>query len=59
MHVSETARARESRSVGIADSQGDGRLYNFGMEMQNDIEMSEEQKIQLEKLREEALKPGK
>lgn len=63
VHVRETARARESRSVGIADSHGDERvpepLYNFGIDMQNDIEMSEEQKVQLEKLREEALKSGK
>lgn len=63
VHVRETARAIESRSVGIADSHGDERvpppLYNYGVDMQNDIEMSEEQKVQLEQLREEALKTGK
>mmetsp|Transcript_18974 Transcript_18974/g.22666 ORF Transcript_18974/g.22666 Transcript_18974/m.22666 type:complete len:126 (+) Transcript_18974:119-496(+) len=63
VHVKETARAIESRSVGIADSHGDERVpppvYNYGIDMQNDIEMTEEQKVQFEKLREEALKTGK
>jgi len=52
-HIQETARARETRAAGLTD----GSLQaNYGIDLDPSIETNDEQKVQLQKLREEASK---
>jgi hypothetical protein len=54
-HIQETARAKETKAAGLTDSQ---QKADYGVELDADtsVGMTEEQKVQLEKLRHEASK---
>lgn len=58
-----TARAQESRSSGSLDDKSGGgsgsTVFDFGVDLPPDAELSEEQREQLQQLREEATKAGK
>jgi hypothetical protein len=59
-----TARAIESRSSGSLDDSsksagGSQAVFDFGKNLPSDADLSEEQREQLEKLREEATRTGK
>lgn len=63
-HIEQTARARESRAAGLSEAKNksDGessKLYSFGADLDQGVELTEEQKTQLENLREEASKVHK
>jgi hypothetical protein len=58
-HIQQTARARESKAAGLsvsdtATNDSSSKLYSFGADLEKDIELTDEQKTQLSKLREEA-----
>jgi hypothetical protein len=58
-HVEQTARARESRAAGLSENKNESvdrssKLYSFGAELEKGIDLTDEQKAQLGKLREEA-----
>lgn len=57
-----TARAKKAVSVGSVEDEsrkGDrAPVFQFGTDLSPDVELSEEQTTQLEKLREEALRSG-
>ena len=57
-HIQETARAKETKAAGLADT---ALQADFGVDLDEDIEMemTDEQKLQLHKLREEASKLDK
>ena len=55
-HLQETDRARETRAAGLTN---DSLQANYGIDLDPTIEMSDEQKVQLQKLREEASKVKK
>jgi hypothetical protein len=55
--IEQTARARALQASGITDSQNDGnrsKIYSFGADLDQKIELNDEQKVQLENLRREA-----
>jgi hypothetical protein len=56
-----TARAHDSRSSGSLDdsSKTSSAVFDFGMDLSLDVELSEEQREQLKQLREEATRAGK
>jgi Zn-dependent oligopeptidase len=65
--IQQTARARETLAVGIADdlktnnSSGSStstssNVYSFGKDLEEGIELTDDQKLQLEKLRQETSK---
>jgi hypothetical protein len=59
-----TARAHDSRSSGSLDGSsktagGSTAVFNFGMDLSLEVELSEEQREQLKQLREEATRAGK
>lgn len=51
-HIQETARAKETRAAGLEST----LQADFGMNLDASIEMTDEQKFQLQKLRDEASK---
>ena len=53
IHIQEAVRARDSREAGLVEK---SMRVNFGVKMDDSIEMNNDQKIQLEKLKEEATK---
>ena len=65
-HIGQAARARESRAFGLSGNEStsnsgvsesedsSSKLYSFGADLETGIELTDEQKSQLEKLREEA-----
>lgn len=54
-HIEGVARARETAAVGISDKNSESdKLYSFGADLDHGIEMTDEQKSQLEKLKDEA-----
>jgi hypothetical protein len=59
-----TARAQESRSSGLLDEssgkagEGGAKVFDFGMDLPSGAELSSEQREQLKKLKEEAMKTG-
>ncbi len=54
-HIEQTARARESRAAGISEIEDESaKLYSFGAELEQGVELTDDQKGQLEKLKEEA-----
>jgi hypothetical protein len=52
-HVRETARAKETKAAGLGV---DNKQVVFGMDLDEGVEMTDEQKLQLQNLREEATK---
>mmetsp|Transcript_35457 Transcript_35457/g.76923 ORF Transcript_35457/g.76923 Transcript_35457/m.76923 type:complete len:129 (+) Transcript_35457:192-578(+) len=64
-HLESTARARDTVSAGVLDDGGkegraaDSAVSQFGNDMPKDLQLSEEQLVQLAKLREEAQKAAK
>jgi hypothetical protein len=63
-HVLSTARAHDSRSSGSLEGSskaagGSTAVFNFGMDLSLEVDLSEEQKEQLKQLREEATRAGK
>jgi hypothetical protein len=62
--IQQTARAREMLAVGITEdtrmkrdeSQSSDVIYSFGKDLDSSIQLTDEQKSQLEKLREETSK---
>lgn len=59
-----TARAHDSRSSGSLDgvsktAGGSTAVFNFGMDLSLEVDLSEEQREQLKQLREEATRAGK
>lgn len=60
--IQQTARARETLAVGISDDVkgsggvGSSTIYSFGKDLDQGIELTDEQKVQLDKLREETSK---
>jgi hypothetical protein len=62
--ILKTARAHDSRSSGSLDDSsntagGSSAVFDFGMDLPLDAELSEEQREQMEQLREEATRAGK
>jgi Complex1_LYR-like len=59
--ITRTARAQEAVTVGQVDEpkSGKGGVFAYGADLPADLELSPEQEMQLEKLREEASKIGK
>mmetsp|Transcript_11912 Transcript_11912/g.18048 ORF Transcript_11912/g.18048 Transcript_11912/m.18048 type:complete len:120 (-) Transcript_11912:91-450(-) len=55
-HIEQTARARNSKAAGLADTKNDNtaRLYSFGASLNDEIDLTDEQKEQLMKLKDEA-----
>ena len=56
-HVLETARAKNVQAAGIVNDGsvgGTDDLYKFGAHLESNVEMTDEQKVQLSKLKEEA-----
>lgn len=54
-HIEGVARAREMEAVGISDKKTESdKLYSFGADLDHGIEMTDEQKAQLQKLKDEA-----
>lgn len=54
-----TARRRGAVETGVLESKDDAEAPGFGQQLPLDLELSDEQKAQLEKLREEAIQDGK
>lgn len=54
-HIEGVARARKALAVGISDQNSESdKLYSFGADLDHSIEITEEQKMQLQKLKDEA-----
>lgn len=54
-HIEGVARARKTLAVGISDQSSESdKLYSFGADLDHGIEMTDEQRMQLQKLRDEA-----
>jgi hypothetical protein len=58
-HILSTARAKQSIATGSLDDKQSGGSFSFGKDLPIDVELSDEQKDQLQKLKETATKPGK
>jgi len=61
-HIRQTTRAQTLKQSGISNERGNERIsrpIKFGTEIDKAIKMTDEQKLQLTKLREEALKSRK
>jgi hypothetical protein len=52
------ARAKQSVSVGSLGENNESSIFQFGRDLPQDVELSEEQLSQLEKLKDEAVKAG-
>lgn len=53
--IEETARARETLSTGISnDDTKESKLYQFGSDLDDHVELTDEQKVQLANLKKEA-----
>ncbi len=50
-HIQETSRAKEVQAAGLSESV----TADFGMDLDEGVQVTDEQKIQLQKLREEAI----
>ena len=58
-HILSTARAKQSIATGSLDDKPSGGSFSFGKDLPIDVELSDEQKDQIQKLKETATKPGK
>lgn len=58
-HLRMSARRKESIDAGALDEKEGAQELGFGQHLEMDLELSDEQKEQLEKLREEATRAGK
>ena len=52
-HILETSRAKKVQEAGIVND-GERGMYKFGAHLDSGVEMTDEQKIQLSKLKDEA-----
>jgi len=53
--IEQTARARALQASGITENDGNrSKIYSFGADLDQSIELNDEQKVQLENLRREA-----
>ncbi len=57
--IMRTARRRDSVSSGTLDQKDDAVEESFGQDLSSDLQLSEDQLAQLEKLKEEAILGGK